>query len=219
MLTITLTLELLALGGLLVLSAFFSGTEIALFSLSKLQLRRLRQEHPAQGQIISELLDQPHRLLSTILFGNTVANVGAAILGYSILQTLVPRHAEAVAVPVMTVVILLCGEVTPKTLVIRSAGFFAVHLARPIRWTVVSTSQLRRTTEAVSAWVVQRIERLPSFSATYGAAGVGARVDRPAYRAAPLLFSTEGALCCADGRRVPDVAQRQRARRRRSQGR
>ena len=105
MLTITLILELLALGGLLVLSAFFSGTEIALFSLSKLQLRRLRQEHPAQGQIISELLDQPHRLLSTILFGNTVVTVAAAILGYAVLQTLTPLHAEAVAVPVMTVVL------------------------------------------------------------------------------------------------------------------
>jgi len=165
MLTITLILELLALGGLLVLSAFFSGTEIALFSLSKLQLRRLRQEHPVQGQIISELLDQPHRLLSTILFGNTVANVAAAILGYAILRTLVPRYAEAVAVPVMTIIILLCGEVTPKTLVIRSAEFFALHLARPIRWTVASTSQIRATAEAVSAGIVQRLERLPYFSA------------------------------------------------------
>jgi len=164
MLTISLILELLALGGLLALSAFFSGTETVLFSLSKLQLRRLRQEHPAQGQIISELLDQPHRLLSTILFGNTVGNVAAAILGYSILQTLVPPRAEALAVPLMTILILLCGEVTPKTLGIRSAEFFAVHLARPIRWTVVSTAQLRRTTEAVSALIVQRIERLPYFS-------------------------------------------------------
>jgi putative hemolysin len=165
MFTITLLLELLALGGLLVLSAFFSGTEIALFSLSKLQLRRLRQEHPVQGQIISELLDQPHRLLSTILFGNTVANVAAAILGYGILQTLVAQHAEALAVPIMTLIILLCGEVTPKTLVIRSAEFFALHLARPIRWTVASTSQIRATAEAVSAGIVQRIERLPYFSA------------------------------------------------------
>src|SRR5882672_10141313 len=164
MLTITLICEVVALGGLLILSAFFSGTEIALFSLSKLQLRRLRQEHPAQGQIISELLDQPHRLLSTILFGNTVVNVGAAILGYAILQTVIPRHAEALAVPVMTLVILLGGEVTPKTLVIRSAEFFAVHLARPLRWTVASTSQIRATAEAVSAGIVQRIERLPYFS-------------------------------------------------------
>ena len=165
MLTITLILELVALGGLLVLSAFFSGTEIALFSLSKLQLRHLRQEHPVQGQIISELLDQPHRLLSTILFGNTIVNVAAAILGYSLLKTLSPLHAEALAVPVMTTVILLCGEVTPKTLVIRSAEFFAVHLARPIRWTVDSTSYLRRAAEALSAVIVQRIERLPFFAA------------------------------------------------------
>jgi CBS domain containing-hemolysin-like protein len=164
MLTITLILELLALGGLLVLSAFFSGTEIALFSLSKLQLRRLRQEHPAQGQIISELLDQPHRLLSTILFGNTLVNVGAAILGYAILQTLAPHHAEALAVPVMTIVILLGGEVTPKTLVIRSAEFFAVHLARPIQWTVASTLYARRAAETISAAIVGAIDRLPFFA-------------------------------------------------------
>src|SRR5579862_5310354 len=165
MLTITLICELVALGGLLVLSAFFSGTEIALFSLSKLQLRRLRQQHPAQGQIISELLDQPHRLLSTILFGNTVVNVGAAILGYAILQAVVPSHAEVLAVPVMTLLILFGGEVTPKTLVIRSAEFFALHLARPIHWTVASTSFIRRAAEALSAFIIQRIERLPLFAA------------------------------------------------------
>ena len=165
MLTITLILELLALGGLLVLSAFFSGTEIALFSLGKLQLRRLRQEHPAQGQIISELLDQPHRLLSTILFGNTVVTVAAAILGYTILRTLTPLHAEALAVPMMTMVILLGGEITPKTLVTRRAEFFAVLLAQPIQWTVASTSYLRRAAESLSAAIVQRIERLPFFAA------------------------------------------------------
>jgi len=165
MFTITLILELLALAGLLILSAFFSGTEIALFSLSKLQLRRLRQEHPAQGQIISELLDQPHRLLSTILFGNTIVTVAAAILGYAILQTLSPLHAEALAVPVITVIILLGGEITPKTLVIRSAGFFALYLARPIQWTVASTSFIRRAAEGLSAGIVQRIERLPFFAA------------------------------------------------------
>jgi putative hemolysin len=165
MFTITLILELLALAGLLILSAFFSGTEIALFSLSKLQLRRLRQEHPEQGQIISELLDQPHRLLSTILFGNTIVTVAAAILGYAILQTLSPLHAEALAVPVITVIILLGGEITPKTLVIRSAGFFALYLARPIQWTVASTSFIRRAAEGMSAVIVQRIERLSFFAA------------------------------------------------------
>ncbi|HVM60086.1 MAG TPA: hemolysin family protein [Verrucomicrobiae bacterium] len=164
MLTITLILELLALGVLLILSAFFSGTEIALFSLSRLQLRHLRLEHPVQGQIVSELLDQPHRLLSTILFGNTVVNVAAAILGYSVLQTLVPGRAETFAVPVMTLLILLCGEIVPKTLVIGSAEFFALYLARPTQWTMASTSLLRRAAEALSAMLVRGIERWPFFA-------------------------------------------------------
>jgi putative hemolysin len=164
MLTNTLIFELLALVVLLAFSAFFSGTETALFSLSKLQLRRLRQEHPARGQIVKELLDQPHRLLSTILLGNTIVNVAAAILGYGILQTLTPRHAEALAVPVMTILVLLCGEVTPKTLVIRNATFFAMHVAGPLQWIVASTSGVRHAAEAVSAMIVRRIECLPYFA-------------------------------------------------------
>jgi putative hemolysin len=136
----TLILELLALVVLLILSAFFSGTEIALFSLSKLHLRRLRQEHPQQGQIVSQLLDQPHRLLSVIMLGNTVVNVSAAIIGYIVLQALVEEKAEVLAVPVMTIVILLFGEV------------------------VASTTTLRRAAEGISAWLVRRIEQLPYFS-------------------------------------------------------
>jgi putative hemolysin len=164
MLTITVILELLGLGVLLACSAFFSGTETALFSLSKLQVRRLRQEHPARGQVVKELLDQPHRLLSTILLGNTLVNVAAAILGYQLLQTLTPRHAEALAVPLMTILVLLCGEVTPKTLVIRNAAFFAMHVARPLQWIVASTSWIRHAAEAVSAMIVQRVESLPYFA-------------------------------------------------------
>lgn len=160
----TLTIELIALGVLLAFSAFFSGTETALFSLSKLQLRRLRQEHPQQGQIISQLLDQPHRLLSTILLGNTIVNVSAAIVGYGVLQTLTPDHAEALAVPVMTVLILLFGEVTPKTIAIRNAEFFAARLARLTQWAVASASHIRRTAEALSVRLVNAIERLPYFS-------------------------------------------------------
>jgi putative hemolysin len=160
----TLILQLIALAGLLLLSAFFSGTEIALFSLSKLQLRRLRQEHPRQGQIVGELLEQPHRLLSTILLGNTLVNVGAAVLGYLILDGLWPGRAEVLAVPVMTVLILLVGEVTPKTLVIRAAEFYAYHLAVPARAVMVLSRPVRRAAEAVSEWLVRRIERWPYFA-------------------------------------------------------
>jgi len=160
----TLIAEIAALIALLALSAFFSGTETALFSLSRLQLRRLRQEHPQRGQIISELLDQPQRLLSTILLGNTIVNVAAAIVGYSILTAVSHERAEALAVPVMTLLVLLFGEVTPKTIVIRHPERFALLLARLTQWAIASTATLRRAAEAVSGWLVHCIERLPYFA-------------------------------------------------------
>src|SRR5712691_6681561 len=117
-------LDLLVLLGLLAASAFFSATEIALFSLSKLQLRRLRSDHPHRGQMISELLEKPQRLLSAILFGNTLATIAGAVVGYDFLQRTVPEHADALAVPAMTLLILVCGEVAPKAVVIRRADVF-----------------------------------------------------------------------------------------------
>jgi putative hemolysin len=157
-------LELIGLGLLLLLSAFFSGTETALFSLSKLQVRRLRLAHPARGQLVSELLDKPQRLLSAILFGNTIVNVGAAIIGYDLLQHWTPAHAEALAVPVMTGLVLVAGEVTPKAIVIRRPEFFAPTLAWLIHWIERLTRQVRHVFEAVSAALVRQIERLPYFA-------------------------------------------------------
>jgi len=162
--TTALILELLLLGVLLLLSAFFSGTEIALFSLSKLQLRRLRAEHPQRGQLINELLEKPQRLLSTILFGNTVVCMAAAIIGYDMLQRVTPHHADALAVPVMTLLILVVGEVTPKAVVIRRAEFFALPLSVAIDGFEHSTRLVRHVFEAMSAALVRQLERLTLFS-------------------------------------------------------
>jgi putative hemolysin len=162
--TTALILELLLLGILLLMSAFFSATEIALFSLSKLQLRRLRAEHPHRGPLVNELLEKPQRLLSTLLFGNTLAAIAAAVLGYDILQHLAPHHANTLAVPVMTFLILVCGEVAPKAVVIRRAEFFALKLSGLVNWIEHQTRFIRHGFEAVSETLVRRIEILPVFA-------------------------------------------------------
>jgi putative hemolysin len=162
--TTALILELLLLGILLLMSAFFSATEIALFSLSKLQLRRLRAEHPHRGPLVNELLEKPQRLLSTLLFGNTLAAIAAAVLGYDILQHLAPHHANTLAVPVMTLLILVCGEVAPKAVVIRRAEFFALKLSGLVNWIEHQTRFIRHGFEAVSETLVRRIEILPVFA-------------------------------------------------------
>jgi putative hemolysin len=156
--------ELALLAGLLLLSAFSSATEIALFSLDKLRLRRLRAEHPGRGQLIGELLEKPQRVLSTILFGNTLASIGAAILGYDILQHIVPDHADLLAVPVMTLAVLVFGEVVPKAVVIRRAEFFALRLSVLIDWFERSTRFVRRAFEGISEATVRQLESLPFFA-------------------------------------------------------
>jgi putative hemolysin len=159
-----LALQLLGLGLLLVGSAFFSGTETTLFSLSKLQLRRLRQQSPDAGRLIAELLEQPHRLLSTILMGNTIINISVAVLGYSLLRRIAPAHAELLAVPVMTGLLLVCGEAAPKTLAIRNPELFALYLARPTWWVVKLTAGARHFAETVSGRLAAAVERLAYFA-------------------------------------------------------
>ena len=65
---------------LLAFSAFFSASETAFFSLSKLQVKRQKEEGGPTGRRVAELLSRPQRLLVTILVGNTVVNTGAASL-------------------------------------------------------------------------------------------------------------------------------------------
>lgn len=162
--TTILILQFVALLGLLSLSAFFSGTEVALFSLNKIQIRRIRQKHPRRGEVVMELLEHPHRLLSTILMGNVMVNIGASIIGYAILRSLYPEHAELIAIPILTIVLLLFGEVTPKSVMIQNPEYFAVHVAGPIRWMIQVTTIIRHSAEAVSSMVIRLIERLPFFA-------------------------------------------------------
>ncbi len=146
------------------LSACFSGTEIAFFSLSKLQLRRIKQQNLKKGKLVNELLEGPQRLLSTILFGNTLANIAAAILGYYILRQITPERAETLAVPVLTIVIVICGEVIPKAIVIRRPEYYAALLALPIKQFEILTRGVRIAFEAISDSLVKLIERSPYFA-------------------------------------------------------
>lgn len=106
--------EVIALVLLLVLSALFSSTETIFFSLNPLQLRRISEKHPALAARVHQITSNPNRLLSTILIGNTIVNVAAAAVGFAIANTLFRGYGELIAIPVVTVLLILFGEVAPK---------------------------------------------------------------------------------------------------------
>jgi len=117
--TFLLIVELSVLTVLLALSAFFSASETVLFSLNSIQVQRIRDRDRKAGGRVAALLANPSRTLSTILIGNTLVNVAIASLGYALIRRFVPSAwAEAVAIPTMTVILLLFGEITPKRIAI-----------------------------------------------------------------------------------------------------
>ena len=115
-------LGLLALLAILFsLSAFFSGAETILFSLTPTQRARIRERSPKSDERLEKCLSDSALCLSTILVGNTLVNFAIATLGYILLDDLFPSWGGIAAVPLMTVLLLIFGEVTPKQLALRNA--------------------------------------------------------------------------------------------------
>jgi len=121
---------------LLGMSAFFSSAETALFSLSPMQTHRLRRHHPRATKQIEELLAAPAGLLSCILIGNTIVNVAAANLGYVIAEQLWPRNGELIAIPLITLLVIIFGEVTPKRLAVRNPETLSLYYLKPLKFLI-----------------------------------------------------------------------------------
>lgn len=113
------TIALLAL--LLVLSGFFSGAEIALFSLGEPKIRALVDEGRPGARALAEIKGNSERLLITILIGNNVANIGAASVATYAATEAVGSAGVGLATGVMTLLVLFFGEVTPKSFATRNA--------------------------------------------------------------------------------------------------
>jgi putative hemolysin len=109
---------------LLVLSGFFSGTETALFALNPVERRKFLAEKSLAAQLISRALRRPREILSTILFGNTLVNVATAAVATLLFERLLQSHSLVVAIVVDSVLVLILGEIIPKTV--------SVNHARPI---------------------------------------------------------------------------------------
>ncbi len=126
--------QIMVLTVLLLLSAFFSSAETALFSISKAKAIHLAKEKGFTNALIKKMKDDPHRLLSTILIGNNIVNVGASALATAIAIKLVSSNAVGIATGVMTFLILIFGEIFPKSIATRNNILIARIVIFPIYW-------------------------------------------------------------------------------------
>jgi CBS domain containing-hemolysin-like protein len=119
---------------LLFLSGFFSSAETAMFSISKAKAIHLAKEKGFSNSLIKKMKDDPHRLLSTILIGNNVVNVGASAIATAIAIDLVSSNAVGIATGVMTFLILIFGEIFPKSIATRNNILIAKIVIIPLYW-------------------------------------------------------------------------------------
>jgi putative hemolysin len=135
--TVNVLMAFIATAVLLVLSALVSGAEAAFFSLSPAELSNLRSSRSRTSQVIVRLLDIPERLLATILITNNLVNIGIIIISAYITDSLFdftrsPVLGFVVQVVVITLVIVMIGEILPKIYAIRYAGKVARFMALPL---------------------------------------------------------------------------------------
>ncbi len=118
----------------LVLSAFFSGSETAFISLQRFRLEYLVSSDVKNAKKVARLVEKPEKFLSIVLFGNTLVNAAAAALATAIaVHYWGEQNGIIIATIVLTVILLIFCEATPKTLAARHAERLSLLLHRPIQ--------------------------------------------------------------------------------------
>lgn len=125
-------IEAVSLLVLLLLSAFFSGSETALISLNKIRVRRLMEKNVKNAFVIHRLLKHPNKMLATILVGNNLVNIAAASIATSLAINVFGSKGIGIAIGIMTFLVLVFGEITPKGFAMRNAERISLKIARPI---------------------------------------------------------------------------------------
>ena len=118
---------------LLMLSAFFSSAETALTTANRIRIRTLAEHGDRNAAVLLKILEDPEKMLSSILVGNNIVNLYASSLATTLTIHMVGQKAVGIATGILTLAVLVFGEVTPKTMASREADSMALRFAPVIR--------------------------------------------------------------------------------------
>ncbi|CAA7618701.1 HlyC/CorC family transporter [Magnetospirillum sp. UT-4] len=135
---------------LLLMSAFFSGSETALTAVSRPYMHQLEAEGSRGARLVNRLIGARDRLIGAILLGNNLVNILASSLATSAMMTMFGEAGIAYATAGMTVIVVLFGEVLPKTYAIYHANRVALFVAPPVAAVVGLLSPVVRGIEVVT---------------------------------------------------------------------
>lgn len=149
---------------LLICSAIFSGSEVALFSLDKNKLDEIKKKPGILSKYINDLILAPRKLLVTILIGNTIANVAASIISVSIaleianINNISVDLALFVQIIILTIVVILFAEITPKVWANRYPIAFSKLVAFPLYWVSIFISPISKILTNVIKFATSKVK-------------------------------------------------------------
>lgn len=114
---------------LIILSAYFSATETAFSSLNRIRIKNMAAEGNKRAKLTLKLCDKFDNLLSTILVGNNIVNIMSSSLATALFCVYFPQNGVAISTVVMTVVVLIFGEISPKSMAKEKPEQFAMFSA------------------------------------------------------------------------------------------
>ncbi len=144
-----LVLTVITIIVLLLLSAFFSGSETALTSASRPRMHQLERDGNKRAMMVNQLRRRQERLIGGILVGNNIVNILASALATSLLIELFGDAGVIYATVIMSLLVLIFSEVLPKTYAIRHADRVALYMVPLLRPVVGLLSPLTRLIEAI----------------------------------------------------------------------
>lgn len=131
-------IQIIVLIILLLLSAFFSSAETSLTTVNKIKMRSLAEEGNKRAKMVIKVTDNSSKMLSAILIGNNIVNLSASSLTTTIAYKLSDgATAIAIATGIITILILIFGEITPKTMATIKADKMALSYAHPIHFLMI----------------------------------------------------------------------------------
>ena len=134
---------------LLVLSAFFNGSETALTAASRARMHALEQENNSRARLVNRLLREPEKLIGAVLLGNTLVDILAASLASGLAVMLVGPAGVAYATAVMTLLIVVFSAVLPKTYALAFADRVALFVAPIMRFMIVLLGPLTTAIQVI----------------------------------------------------------------------
>ncbi|SKA05041.1 HlyC/CorC family transporter [Consotaella salsifontis] len=192
---VTLWLMLAIILVLVCISAFFSGTETALTAASRARMMSYEKNGDPRASIVNRLLEKKDRLIGAILIGNNLVNILASALATTAFVGLFGQSGVAIATLAMTVIVVIFGEVLPKSISIAHPDTTALRVSRMTSVVVTTLGPIT----AVVNWIVRLILRLFGMSLDQGAPLLTAHEE---LRGTLEVLHREGTLVNADRNRL-----------------